>query len=68
MSQQCDWPQLSGCEFTVEKARIIQEANPTLVYFTFDDGPGPGTTEVLDALKQFDVPATFFINTDQVKP
>ena len=33
---------------------------------TFDDGPGPGTKEVLDALKAYDVPATFFINSDQL--
>ena len=35
---------------------------PGLVAFTFDDGPNPGTTdEVMDALVEFDVPATFFV-------
>ena len=31
-----------------------------LIYLTFDDGPEPGTKEVLDVLKAKDVPATFF--------
>lgn len=30
------------------------------VYLTFDDGPGPLTTEVLDILAEYDVKATFF--------
>lgn len=39
---------------------ILQD-QPT-VYLTFDDGPIPGVTEfVLDALKQFDAKATFFL-------
>lgn len=33
-----------------------------MVAFTFDDGPRVGTTEkVLDALVQYDIPATFFV-------
>lgn len=31
------------------------------VYLTFDDGPQPGTAEVLDVLKEFGAPATFFV-------
>ena len=34
----------------------------------FDDGPGKGTTKVLDALKEFGVKATFFINSWQLYP
>src|SRR5215211_8139 len=36
------------------------EAQPT-VALTFDDGPGPLTTDVLDVLQQNDVHATFFV-------
>jgi len=44
--------------------RIAGEGVTGLVAFTFDDGPNPETTPaVLDALKQYDVPATFFIVT-----
>lgn len=32
------------------------------VFLTFDDGPSPGTSGILDVLKNHDVPATFFIN------
>ena len=35
------------------------------VYLTFDDGPYPATDEVLDALKQCNVTATFFLNLDR---
>jgi peptidoglycan/xylan/chitin deacetylase (PgdA/CDA1 family) len=31
------------------------------VALTFDDGPGPSTPEVLDVLRQYGVPATFFV-------
>lgn len=45
-------------------ARINGEEVAGLVTFTFDDGPNPDTTPaVLDALKQYDVPATFFVVT-----
>jgi peptidoglycan/xylan/chitin deacetylase (PgdA/CDA1 family) len=38
-----------------------------LVTFTFDDGPNPDTTPaVLDALKAYDIPATFFIVTKKL--
>ncbi|HEY5948965.1 MAG TPA: polysaccharide deacetylase family protein [Kofleriaceae bacterium] len=45
-------------------ARISGEETTGLVAFTFDDGPNPETTPaVLDALKSYDIPATFFIVT-----
>lgn len=31
------------------------------VYLTFDDGPSPNTEPILDILKQYEVPATFFV-------
>ncbi len=34
------------------------------IYLTFDDGPGPYTSKLLDILKKYQVPATFFV-TDQ---
>ena len=44
--------------------RIVGDEVKGLVAFTFDDGPNPDTTPaVLDALKKYDIPATFFIVT-----
>ncbi len=47
--------------------RIDGEEAPGLIAFTFDDGPNPSTTgTVLDALKQYDIPTTFFIVTQRI--
>jgi peptidoglycan/xylan/chitin deacetylase (PgdA/CDA1 family) len=47
--------------------RINGEESPGLIAFTFDDGPNPATTgAVLDALKQYDIPTTFFIVTQRI--
>lgn len=46
---------------TMQKAITLDK--PVLLYMTFDDGPWGGTTEVLDALKEFNVRATFCINS-----
>jgi chitooligosaccharide deacetylase len=36
--------------------------DPPTIYLTFDDGPNPAATpQLLDVLKQHDVPATFFV-------
>ena len=67
-SDQCDWPETTDCHFTIEKARKIQMKEPTIVYLTFDDGPGEGTSQVLDALKEHGVKATFFINGEHLYP
>ncbi len=43
-------------------ATIHGDEAPGLVAFTFDDGPKVGTTDkVVDALLEYDVPATFFV-------
>jgi peptidoglycan/xylan/chitin deacetylase (PgdA/CDA1 family) len=62
-------PKVEPNEFTNDPvlgkgARINGEEVKGLVAFTFDDGPNPDTTPaVLDALKQYDIPATFFVVT-----
>ena len=43
---------------------LVQPQNYIAVYLTFDDGPEPGTTQVLDSLKKYGVRVTFFINSD----
>ncbi|MBD7912761.1 MULTISPECIES: polysaccharide deacetylase family protein [Clostridium] len=44
------------------------EANPKIIYLTFDDGPGGKVTEAtLDILKREEVPATFFLIGNQIK-
>ena len=39
----------------------IQWPTGKVIYLTFDDGPGPDTTALLDLLKQYGVKATFFV-------
>ena len=47
--------------------RISGEEVRGLVTFTFDDGPNPGTTDVVvDALQQYNIPALFFIVTKRL--
>lgn len=44
--------------------RVVGKHAAGIVAFTFDDGPNPKTTPaILDALKKYDIPATFFIVT-----
>ena len=46
---------------------IAGEEHPGLVAFTFDDGPNPDTSPtVIDALDKYDIPATFFIVTQNI--
>ena len=40
---------------------------PRRVAFTFDDGPGPHTMRLLDALAERDIQATFFVLGQQVR-
>ncbi len=63
MTEQCDWPEQVDCKLTLENLRQLQVERPAKLYLTFDDGPKEGTTQVLDALKQHAVSATFFINS-----
>ena len=43
-----------------EGASLAEPTVPT-VYLTFDDGPSKWTPQVLDVLKEYGVPATFFV-------
>lgn len=48
-------------------SRINGEEVSGLIAFTFDDGPDANTTPaVLDALKKYDIPATFFVVTQRL--
>lgn len=48
-------------------ARVNGDETHGMVAFTFDDGPNPATTPaVIDALEQYDIPATFFIVTSRI--
>jgi len=43
--------------------RMRRHTGPhNLIYMTFDDGPGAGTLQTLDVLKEFKISATFFVN------
>ena len=43
-----------------KQAKVLTEKN--YLYLTFDDGPNEGTDFVIDALADYNVRATFFIN------
>jgi len=44
----------------VERPDTVMPSKPT-IYLTFDDGPGPYTSWLLDILSEYDVEATFFV-------
>lgn len=49
----------------------VQNINPSIIsdktiYLTFDDGPSYLTNEILDILKEENVPATFFVTSHQI--
>jgi peptidoglycan/xylan/chitin deacetylase (PgdA/CDA1 family) len=49
--------------------RVPRGPGPPTVYFTFDDGPNPAATpELLDALKEVDAVATFFLIDAHLDP
>lgn len=48
-------------------ADTVDCRNSKCVALTFDDGPGPFTSKLLDHLRKADVPATFFMLGQQVK-
>lgn len=44
------------------KGSVTEQALPEkVVFLTFDDGPSRNTIKILDTLKKYDVPATFFL-------
>lgn len=44
---------------------IVQMPEDKTVYLTFDDGPGPYTTKLLDVLDRYQVKATFFVKDSE---
>lgn len=53
------------------KRIIIKDINPSVIsdktiYLTFDDGPSYLTSQILDILKEENVPATFFVTAKQI--
>lgn len=40
---------------------VTGNGNGKILYFTFDDGPGPYTTKILNTLDKYNVKATFFV-------
>lgn len=65
-TEQCDWPEQSLCQFDPDAVKAKTLNSKTYLYLTFDDGPNEGTNYVLDALAAYDIPATFFINSDNM--
>lgn len=49
----------------VKEREVVQINDPgtgnKFIYLTFDDGPGANTPRLLDILKKYNVPATFFV-------
>ena len=57
--------------YPTQKQIKIKNINPSIVsdktiYLTFDDGPSYLTKEILDILKEENVPATFFVTARQI--
>ncbi len=48
----------------IEKMKYYEE-HP-VAFLTFDDGPSANTLEILDILKEYNVPATFFVVGDRL--
>jgi peptidoglycan-N-acetylglucosamine deacetylase len=46
---------------TATVVTIVEDSTKKKIYLTFDDGPNPGTANVLNILEQEQVPATFFL-------
>jgi peptidoglycan/xylan/chitin deacetylase (PgdA/CDA1 family) len=57
---------------------VVQKVNPNVtyripgvgktLYLTLDDGPSEATPLILDVLKRYNIPATFFVITDHIRP
>lgn len=54
-------PPPTKAKTTTTPPKTISPKSPGAVAVTFDDGPGGHTARLLDALKQYDVKATFFV-------
>lgn len=67
LSYQLDYCKTYSPVFSPYSADDFQPVNTDVapeektVYLTFDDGPSPRTSEILDILKKHSVPATFFV-------
>lgn len=48
-------------------AGVTVPDGPKIVYLTFDDGPGPDTSRLLDVLKKYNVKATFFVTCNRAQ-
>jgi peptidoglycan-N-acetylglucosamine deacetylase len=46
---------------TEATASALEDSSKKKIYLTFDDGPNPGTANVLNILEKEQVPATFFL-------
>ena len=54
-------PEAQSGEQVAEAQNAAASASNKTVYLTFDDGPYPNTAELLDILKEYQVPAAFFV-------
>ena len=54
-------PEAQSGELVAEAQNTAASASNKTVYLTFDDGPYPNTAQLLDILKEYQVPAAFFV-------
>ena len=52
---------LAAVSSAVSSSKATRNTGPKIAYLTFDDGPSRYTTQLLQALKDADVKATFFV-------
>lgn len=55
-----DWVQVDGTWYLFDSTGKWIDDNK-IIYLTFDDGPGPYTSRLLDILDKYNVKATFFV-------
>ena len=72
ISRQITLPVVIAKQDTVVKVEKLEEKKPVVkkkkkkIYLTFDDGPNKGTRNVLNIMKQEQVPVTFFVVGEHV--
>lgn len=62
-----DVPSTSGAP-DLSRLRTHTDDGKPIVYFTFDDGPGPYSQQLMDLFAEYNGQATFFVLGNQVRP
>ena len=61
------WYHKKGSTWLINNGKVVEPTGNKVIYLTFDDGPGPYTSQLLDVLKKNHVKATFFVTAQYGK-